>query len=142
MSNYTPPSDYRDLDGNHKTFTYIDHDIKTSISTSTSSKKEVEKIKEDRERMMNECIEEILALPAVAAAGVADNIYEQFIIRDLEKGIIWNETVVRNALVLNDTLRYQLHTVLWKRTVKESNWFHPMREDHEAIVRGDWRQLI
>lgn len=132
---------YTDMDGQTKQFTYIDHDVKTKIGvTAKMPEEELDKLKADLERFKREAIAEILAMPAVSAAYFED--YEPFIIRDLEKGIIWNEPVVTNACMINNDLRRELHLLTWRRTVKEMYWFDPIRDDHEAMLRGDWKKLM
>lgn len=135
---------YKDIDGNMKNFTVIDHDIKPSI---TPSVKETEGETEARLKWMEnykkETIDEILQLPAVNIAGYLDGLYEDFIIRDQNSNKIkWNEAVVRDALSINDALRYEISLILWRRTVRQEHWFHEIRDDHKAIMRGDWKQLI
>lgn len=135
---------YKDIDGNMKNFTVIDHDIKQTI---TPSVKETETETEARLKWMEDykwkTIYEILALPAVTLAGYLDGLYEDFLIRDQQADKIkWNEPVVKNALSINDALRYEISLIVWKRTVKSEHWFHEMRDDHEAIMRGDWKQLM
>lgn len=85
---------------------------------------------------------EILALPAVNILKIDNGRYESMIIRNETTGITWNEPIVRGMLSINNELRYEISTLLWKYTVKECNWFHNIRDDHEAILRGDWKKLI
>lgn len=141
---------YVDIYGNRKQFTYIDHDRHTSMlkgslerDTPESKQKREEMAKELKEKVKsykNEVIEEILALPAVSLIRSGNTYSEDFIIRDEQKGILWNEAVVRDALNINDNLRYTIRNIVWKNTVKEQYWFSDM--DHEDIIKGKWREWI
>ena len=139
---YNAKDAYKDIDGNMKQFTHIDHDVKTKIGIdpplSDSEKKTLqESVKNSTELQ----IQAILALPAVSAvlSGQADY-YEQFIIRDPEKGIIWRDHMVKDTCRLNDILRHNLFLNVWRNTVKEPYWFDDM--SYEDIIEGKWKQLI
>lgn len=137
---YTPPTNYEDMDGNMKTFTYVDHDVKTKISAEV---KETTAERKERERWMKqwlkEQIEEILQFPAASIA--SHPVYSELIIRT-EEGFVWNKEKVIEYLTNNRSSF--LPTLVWKNTVKMSNWHHPMwiEGDHEAIMRGDWKSLM
>jgi len=124
---------YTDIDGMSKQFTYVDHDKKTTISTHNEDTKEV---KEALKSHTDQVIEAILSLPAVNAVRNPDGLYEEFIIRDKELGISWNEHVVRDALPLNSTLRYNLFNQVWKASVKMQYWNEDM--SYEDIIKGEW----
>lgn len=124
---------YKDMDGNMKQFTHVDHDKKTSISTS------VHDSDVDLKNYYEENILEVLTLPAIS---LANDKFEYLIIRDREKGIIWNEKAVREKMMLDFYSNYIIRMRAWKGTVQEINWFDPICEDHEAMMRGDWKSLI
>lgn len=137
---YTSPDNYRDIDGNMKTFTYVDHDIKPSISAHLP---ETKTEREEREEWMADYlewrIELVLLLPAVNIVGVAGGIYD-FLVKRTDT-IDWDKKAVRTHLT-EDKDSF-LPTLLWKRTVLMANWHHPMwmEDDREAIRRGDWKTL-
>lgn len=136
MKDFTPDRNYVDMEGNLKTFTHIDYDLKTEISPYSESDQE----KADREEWMKnfrkEKIKEILSLPAVSAA-----YYEH--LRDFvipgEHEYTWNKEVLENA---DNIMLYNIRLLTWRNTVKEVYWFHEMDSDHEAIITGRWRELI
>lgn len=136
---HTAPQNYQDVDG-MKTFTVIDHDIKSKVSAYKSpSEKEMEEIKKWMANNLKERIEETLQFPAASVAGVAP--YETLIIRTPE-GFKWDEKAVKEHLTTNRNSF--LPMTVWKRTVTMSNWHHPMwiEGDHEAIMGGDWKELM
>lgn len=85
---------YRDLDGNHRNFTVIDHDKKTKINTSLGSNMEqLEKdIQESRVILQNK----ILALPASACSVVFDDFRTR---SEDGKAILWNETMIKDPSI-------------------------------------------
>ena len=131
---YEPPANYDDMEGNVRQFTYVDHDIKPKISLNVNTSESDANLLSYRK----EVIKEILALPAVS---VGHRVDYQYLIERGEGGIKWNTKAVEDLIMSTDHV-YFLKTVVWKNTVREQHWFDPMREDHEAIVRGDWRSLI
>lgn len=142
---FTAADNYRDIDGNMKTFTTIDYDTKTTIGTTKPMvKSEVGKLKDEMKRYKEETILEILAMPAVNALRMdSSGRFESLVHRNEEKGVIeWNESVVRAMLDINDDLRRTVSLLLWRTTVKEEHWFDSIREDHKAMLRGDWKKLI
>lgn len=128
---------YTDIDGMRKQFTTIDHDKKTKISSHISTDN-----KEEREKWMDNYIQErikvLLALPPAAAA----NTHYDFLVTTTPEKFIWNKEEVEKHLQ-QEPLSFVL-TLTWRRTVKEMNWFHPMWQDWdvEALVRGDWEKLM
>lgn len=135
---------YTDLYGHSKQFTYIDHDVKTKISTyaPTEEEKREQKAIEDKRRA--DRIDEILSLPAVCAVQSEDPfikqvLYEEFVVRS-PQGIKWNEIVLRNACSIDDELARALHLRVWRKTVKEQYWFEEM--SHEDIMAGKWRDWM
>lgn len=140
---YTSAEGYRDMDGNHRQFTFIDHDVKTRKSMGNPLKKEeLEELKNEITRAKERKIQEILALPAINAIRHPNGeIYENFIIRNQEDNIItWNEDVVRGACMIDSNIGSNLWNILWKTTVKEASWWDDM--SHEDIIAGKWKQLI
>lgn len=97
---YNPPDNYRDLDGNMRTFTYIDYSKKPKKSM--YMKDEDLDPKEALRLAKIEMQDEILALPA----SLFPMEFEEFIIRDVPNQIIkWNEPMVRDDGVPFNTLR-------------------------------------
>lgn len=127
---------YTDIDGMSKQFTYIDHDKKTKVSRAT--KENLEDLQIVMRTFAEMAIEEILAMPAVNAVRNPDGLYEEFITRDPEKGITWNERVVKDACMINSTLRSNLWNQVWKASVKMQYWFEDM--PHEDIIAGEWKK--
>ena len=126
---------YTDIDGMSKQFTYVDHDKKTKISTHNKDTKEV---KEALKSHTQQVIEAILAMPAVNAVRNPDGLYEEFIQRDSQTGITWNEHMVKDALPLNSVLCHNLFTQVWKATVKMQYWNEDM--SYQDIINGEWKK--
>ena len=129
---------YTDESGMSRQFTYIDHDKKTKIGLNSMSDSEFQSLKKNINTAIDREIDEILALPAVNISN-NEGLYDEFIIRDQEKGILWHESMVRDACRINDILRHNLHLRVWRNTVKEKNWFVEM--SHEDILAGKWKEL-
>lgn len=111
---YNPPSEYQDLDGNWKTFTYVDHDKKTRISTHVSSPEEIEQRKQEKIERRNKTISEILSLPPAPLVQENDSflnkvLLAEIVIRDSEP-VTWNEKVIREACEVNEDFLNLLHT--------------------------------
>ena len=146
---YNPPSAYTDLDGNLKTFTYIDHDRHTSyVDSMARETEETRKAREQELIILNKSISEereksinaILSLPAISFLQSRNTFAEDCIIRDQEKGIIWDENFIRGFLLTRPDM---IHTILnstWKNTVKEQYWFEEM--SYEDIIEGKWKELM
>lgn len=103
---YNPPSEYQDLDGNWKTFTYVDHDKKTKISTHVSTPEEIEQRKKEKIDRRNKTISEILSLPPAPLVQENDSflnkvLFAEIVIRDSEP-VTWNEKVIREACEVNE----------------------------------------
>lgn len=128
---------YKDMDGNMKQFTHVDHDPKLKIPTTIESLSE----REERIKWMTEHRENniltILALPAVSISG--DEVFESLIIRT-SNGFEWNEENIRS--IIDPYILYTIRLRAWRHTIKEIHWFDPISEDHEAIIRGDWKSLM
>lgn len=138
---YTSAQHYRDLDGNSKSFTFVDHDVKPSISVMSSSKEEIENLKKEISEHTENSIKAILSMPAVNALNDSNGMYSHLVKRNIEKGIIeWDEDVVANMCRIDSVFMYNLSNTLWKRTVKEQYWFEDM--SHEDIIAGKWKELI
>lgn len=139
---YTSAQHYKDLDGNMKNFTFVDHDVKSSATlTPPLSDEERNVLKDTVKGEAQRQIEEILALPAVSLLSSGNLFAEDYIERDVEKGTIkWRERMVRDSLTINSDLRYVFHKAVWKNTVKEQHWFDEM--SHEDILAGKWKEWI
>lgn len=133
---------YVDNDGQTKQFTYIDHDKKIKKSSYAGTAEETQTAKQLSKESNEKRILEVLAMPAVSIAGFNDGMYEHLIVRDKDKGISWHEKAVRETMLTDAQFAYTLSMFVWKRTVREVNWFDDMREDHEAILRGEWKSLM
>lgn len=129
---YTSPDNYRDINGYMKTFNYIDHDVKTSISRYSTEMEDSDDLKEYKEQK----IKEVLSMPAASVAGM--DCYQVLINRSVE-GITWNESAVKDLMMTTDHF-YFLPSSVWKRTVKETHWFDEM--PHEDIMDGKWKTLM
>lgn len=82
---------YTDMDGQTRQFTYIDHDIKPTISTALKVEEgEVaEQLREYRENL----IDRILEIPAVFAADV----HQDYTRRGDRSGVEWDELMLRDG---------------------------------------------
>lgn len=139
---------YTDMDGMARQFTVIDHDRHTSR---TQLGRESEETKEDREQRLSNLrtsitearerrINEILAMPAISFVKSGNTFAEDCIIRDLEKGIIWDEKFVRGFLEARPDMVYVMYNSVWKNTVKPQHWDLDM--SYEDILAGKWKELI
>ena len=133
---------YTDDSGMRRQFTIIDHDKKSKLPPPDKLTDEEKKSLRDSINAFTErSIKEILALPAVNILNNSQGLYEEFITRNVEKGVIeWNEEMVRNACRINDTLRYNMRNAIWRQTVKEQFWYDDM--PHEDIMAGKWKELM
>jgi hypothetical protein len=127
---------YTDINGMSKQFTYIDHDKKTKIST--AKEENPEQIKRAIKDHTYKAIRAILSMPAVNVVRNPDDLYEEFVIRDPEKGVIWNDTMVFDACSINDILRYNMFNQVWKATVKMQYWSEDM--SYDDIIAGEWKK--
>lgn len=124
---------YVDLHGHTKQFTYIDHDKKPKKSMYVSGDNSSELFA----KFIQERIDEILEFPAVNLVRNADGLYQEFIGRSKEKGIVWKKDYVRETLSKNTDLSYIIFNRVWKNTIKEKYWFEEM--SHEEIMAGKWK---
>lgn len=86
---YTAPSSYRDLDGQMRTFTYVDHDKKTKINIPSSTGNPKQELKEYRKSL----IEKILSYPAA----FCPEIFSDFKLRgESYDRIEWNENMLND----------------------------------------------
>lgn len=129
-ADFTPDTNYRDMEGNMRTFTTVDHDVKLKISPY---------LKEDVSKQLKEAhknlVEEICALPAVSVSG--KEYYGDFIERSVEKGIVWKIDALQKLSL--DQLIF-MKTIAWKNTVKEQYWFEEFT--HEDFIEGKWQTLL
>lgn len=135
---YTSATHYKDEDGNMKNFTFIDHDIKTSIGVLI----EGEDNKRAREAWMTkykeESIAEILVMPPISCPA---HVIDTYIIRDVEQNKLrWNEELVRTNCMANSDVLYSLKMLTWKRTVSEPHWHEDM--SHEDMMAGKWKIML
>lgn len=128
---------YTDIDGMSKQFTYIDHDKKTKISTAHKGET-LEELRESIKTHAYKVIRAILSMPAVNVVRNPDGLYEEFVTRDSEKGILWNETMVFDACSINPTLCYNMFNQVWKTSVKMQYWFEDM--PYDDIIAGQWKK--
>lgn len=130
---------YTDIDGMSRQFTIVDHDKKTKISSSAMTDEEKENLRNSVNIAKHQTIDKILALPAISFLKSGNTFAEDCVIRDLEKGIIWDETFVRNMLDIKSEMLHTVWNAVWKNTVKEQYWFDDM--SYEDIIEGKWKQL-
>jgi hypothetical protein len=99
---YNPPTNYKSIDGNMKTFTYVDHDKKTKISTSRTSEEEINRINKELADYKESLINEILSLPA----SLCPLTYHDFTIKgEGVKEIKWNEAMLKDPGMEIERLR-------------------------------------
>lgn len=90
---YTSAKNYTDLDGQSKSFTFIDHDKKTKVSTGKVTKKELAAIKDANRAYKKFVIENILDIPA----SICPYEYQDFTVRgEGVSAILWNESMIRD----------------------------------------------
>ncbi len=94
---------YTDMDGNTKQFTYIDHDVKTTIGvTAPMKKKEVDQLKAEINNYRKELQAEILNYPA----SLCNYIYEDFTTRgEGNPTIEWNKNMIMDEGTDTEKLR-------------------------------------
>lgn len=132
---------YTDNDGMSRQFTYIDHDKKTKISTDKLTGKEKKALDDWMLDYKKSTINAILAMPAVSFRQSGNMFANDYTKIDTEKGeIVWDENVVRNALDINDDMRYVVFNATWKNTVAERHWFTELT--HDEIIEGKWQELM
>lgn len=103
---YTSAKNYTDLDGMSKSFTFIDHDIKTSISTNTEIMD-----KEWQKKYKEQLVDQILTLPA----SICPTPFSDYVIRGAGiTQITWNDKMLRDPGTGIDRLR-DLKTMLDNR---------------------------
>jgi len=96
---HTAPQNYQDVDG-MKTFTVIDHDVKSKMYGKVSMK--IDEYNEFLKQYRKELIERILAIPAV----FCPEPFQSFVIRNADSPTIqWNEVMLRDEGVTQDNLR-------------------------------------
>lgn len=104
---YTSPDNYKDLDGNMRTFNYVDYDPKTRVATSLNPDKETlaKLVAADRKALQ----QKILDLDPSAVP----HIFHDFTLRG-EQGISWRKPMILDEGTPTDKLR-DLHTLTEKR---------------------------
>lgn len=128
---------YKDMEGNMKQFTHVDHDPKLKISATIESVSERQERIKWMEEYRESTILSILALPAVSISGY--ELFEPYINRT-PTGFEWNEKNIRS--IIDQYNLYVIKLYAWRNTIKEIFWFDPISEDNEAIIRGDWKSLM
>lgn len=127
---------YTDIDGMSKQFTYVDHDKKTKISTHKSES--LEELRKAHINHVGKQVTAMLALPAINVVRNQDGLFEEFIIRDKDKGVIWNEDMVWDACTINSLLLHNMWIQVWKTSVKEQYWFEDI--SYDDIAKGEWKK--
>lgn len=98
---YTSAQHYTDLDGQTKSFTMIDYDVKPKLTIPISSS-DITSAKEALILYRKELIDRILELPA----SNTDVTFYDFTVRGQNaQTITWNETMLRDPGISIDTLR-------------------------------------
>lgn len=92
---------YVDQSGQTKQFTYIDHDVKPSMSTTIISKEEVNDIKRQLREYREDLIFRIVSL---SASTTAPEFY-QFTVRGDKETIEWNKAMLTDPGISIDLLR-------------------------------------
>ena len=100
-SHYTSPQHYTDIDGQSKSFTMIDYDVKPKLTMPITST-DIEDAKEAITVYRKELIERILALPA---SNTAPEFYDFTLRGETAHTIKWNETMLRDPGLSVDRLR-------------------------------------
>lgn len=98
---YTSASTYRDLDGNMKNFTFIDHDKKSKASGYVPT----DETKEDVKQALRDAREEYITRILSYSASFCPTQEQMFTNRgEAKKTIEWNEDALRNQGVPLDRL--------------------------------------
>jgi hypothetical protein len=130
---------YYGRDGQSHTYTEIDCDIKTKISTARLSEEEFSALNEDIKRNKMLHILAILALPAISVAGKMGGKFDNFIGRSQDQGVHWRNQMVQDACLIDDVLRYSLFQCAWKNTVQPMDWDEDL--SYEDIINGKYKDL-
>ena len=140
---YTSPDNYTDIDGNLKTFTYIDHDKKTSISMSTETEEEREERKKNHKTLLQQTIDEIIEFPAIYAAYPEDDMLKAHLFNEIinsEDGVKWDIPILKEICMIDRDFALLLRSRLWKQYIKPENIFKELT--HEEFMEGKWKELI
>lgn len=92
---YTQTQNYRDLDGMSRSFTFVDHDVKTSIGAKAISEEEFTEAKQKVIEFRESTIQQILALPPSAV----HEIFQVFTLRGDRDKIEWDENMLRDPSI-------------------------------------------
>lgn len=99
---YNPPTNYEDLDGNLRTFTYRDFDKRPIPMGGKITEEEAKEAKEGIKNYRTELQERILSLPA----SLCPFDYQDFTVRGEGKDTItWNQEMIKNEGLSLDRLR-------------------------------------
>lgn len=100
---HTSPKQYTDLNGNVRSFTVVDHDRRTEVSSGKLNKP-IEEVHKEMESHRENLIVKILALPASVCP-----LFFNCTIRGEVESITWNENLIRS--LPDDKLR-DIHTII------------------------------
>src|SRR5688572_12830573 len=95
---YTSAKNYTDLDGNSRSFDFVDHDIKTKISTTLMSEEDKQELKD---RVQNDRTITILRITTMPPS-LCPSVFQDFVTRGYgpdpkgEPTISWNETMLND----------------------------------------------
>lgn len=96
---YTSAENYTDLDGNSRSFTFIDHDVKPKLSVPISEE-EVAIAKVEFKSARSRVIQQIMKIPA----SICPSVFIQFTTRG-DIGVIgWDEKILKDEGVPFETL--------------------------------------
>lgn len=135
---------YTDVDGQSRQFTYIDHDKKTKISRERETKEEKQKRKDLLKAYKQQEIEFILSRPAIFWVETGNTFAEEYVKRDENDGLIWDEKYVRSALDINDEMRSLIH----RAVSRENTWSNNDQAEkfrlleYEDFCDGKWKEFI
>lgn len=110
---YTSAKNYTDLDGQSRSFDFVDHDIKTKISTTLMSEEEKHKLKDQVATDRAKTILRITTLPP----SLCPTPFQDFLIRQAKAddknptSLEWNETMLNDPGLSFEKL-YTLRTLL------------------------------
>jgi hypothetical protein len=98
---YTSATHYKDLDGNMKAFTFVDHDIKPGGATHSITDEEISEAKKQLKEFRKTSIERILVIPA----SLCPQWFTDFTVRGDVGEVKWNEEMLRDEGLPLDRIR-------------------------------------
>ena len=99
---HTSPQNYKDLDGNMRTFTHVDHDQKTTISVPMGEKID---FNEEKKKYRSRLVEKILSIEAVHCPMILRDFTQTTVTENGLGKIGWNQTMLNDAGVPTDRLQ-------------------------------------